>query len=227
MESKSEKLQHLCLQYISSGSTAEQHLTNIENACRSGVRWIQLRLKNTDCETHLKTALKAREICNKNKSVFIVNDRVDIAQQSHADGVHLGLTDTNPKKAREILGNSIIIGGTANTYLNLQQHTKNGIDYMGLGPYKFTKTKKKLSPTLGIIGYQNILKQYQKSKIVKPVVAIGGIEMKDIPQLIKTPIQGIAVSGLLTQTDHNIDLTQRIETLYNLLKKDENITNCR
>lgn len=227
MITKSEKLQHLCLQYISCGSTTQQQLDNIENACKAGVRWIQLRVKNTAYKTHLEIALETRRICDTYNSIFIVNDTVNIAKESHADGVHLGLNDTNPKKAREILGNNTIIGGTANTYLNLQQHTKDDVDYMGLGPYRFTKTKEKLSPILGVSGYKSILTQYQASKITKPVVAIGGIQMEDIPELIKTPIQGIAVSRLLTQTNNEINLSNRVNTLYNLLKKDGSITNCR
>ena len=185
-------------QYISQGKTIYEHLINIEKVCKAGGRWIQLRLKNVSLIEYLNAAQQCRKICDQYGAIFIVNDNVGIAAESKADGVHLGLTDTNPKDARKQLGEHAIIGGTANTLEDCLQHIKNGIDYIGLGPYQFTNTKKKLSPVLGIKGYQKIISQLNESEKNIPIIAIGGIQIDDIDQLIKTGISGIAVSGLLT-----------------------------
>ena len=74
-----------------------------------------------------------------------------------ADGVHLGKNDMSPSDARKILGNGYIIGGTANTLDDIERLIKEGVDYIGLGPFRYTETKKNLSPILGIDGYKKIL----------------------------------------------------------------------
>ncbi len=202
------------LQYISQGKTPQEHLKNIENACKAGCKWIQLRLKEVDVATYLNTALQCRNICDQYDAIMIVNDNVSVAKAVLADGIHLGLSDMNPREARKILGDNCIIGGTANTLENCIQHIEDGVDYIGLGPYQETVTKKKLSPVLGIDGYQNILTQLKNENAETPVVAIGGITEKDITILMQTGISGIAVSGELT---NQVNLGKKIETIKKLM----------
>lgn len=202
------------LQYISQGKTPQEHLKNIENTCKAGCKWIQLRLKEVDVATYLNTALQCRNICDQYDAIMIVNDNVSVAKAVLADGIHLGLSDMNPREARKILGDNFIIGGTANTLENCIQHIEDGVDYIGLGPYQETVTKKKLSPVLGIDGYQNILTQLKNENSETPVVAIGGITEKDITILMQTGISGIAVSGELT---NQVNLEKKIETIKKLM----------
>ena len=185
-------------QYISQGKTINEHLINIEKVCKAGGRWIQLRLKNVSLIEHLNAAQQCRKICDQYDAIFIVNDNVGIAAESKADGVHLGLTDANPKDARKQLGEHAIIGGTANTLEDCLKHIKDGVDYIGLGPFRFTKTKEKLSPVLGYEGYRKITTQLAENKNSVPIIAIGGIDINDIQELKNTGISGVAVSGLLT-----------------------------
>ena len=200
-------MQEIELQYISQGNSPEQHLRHIEQVCEAGGRWIQLRLKEVDMATYLTTALQCREICNRHDAIMIVNDNVSVAKAVLADGVHLGLEDMNPVEARKILGDQYIIGGTANTLLDCKNHIKDKVDYIGLGPYRHTRTKKKLSPILGIGGYQKILSEVKKQNSKTPIIAIGGIELEDIQLLKTTGIAGVAVSGMLTDKK---DLKERI-----------------
>ncbi len=197
------------LQYISQGATPVEHLQNIGKVCEAGCRWVQLRLKEVSLVTYLETAQKAREICDQYGAIFIVNDNVGIAAESKADGVHLGLNDSSIEEARKTLGENAIIGGTANTIENCLQHVKDGADYIGLGPFRFTETKKKLSPILGTAGYKKILEELKNKKIETPIIAIGGITVADIPELLQTGISGIAVSGMLTQIPED-DLEEQI-----------------
>ncbi len=199
------------LQYISQGKKPKNHLINIEEALKGGCKWIQLRLKNSKNKTIKKTALKAKMLCEKYNAVLIINDNVKIAKEISSDGVHLGKEDMKPSEARKILGNNKIIGGTANTFNDIKYLNKQAVDYIGLGPFRFTSTKKKLSPILGLEGYRFILDKMVKKNIVIPVFAIGGITENDISKLMQTGISGIAVSGLITNEKDKSGLIKRIK----------------
>src|SRR5207248_2273587 len=143
-------------------------------------------------------------------AIFIVNDHVDLAKEINAAGIHLGLEDTPIETARTLLGKCKIIGGTANTLDDVLKRVKDGCDYIGLGPYRMTKTKEKLSPVLGIEGYIKIMDELKKRGINIPVYAVGGIELEDIEKILKTGIEGIAVSGLITRHSNKKELVAQI-----------------
>lgn len=188
------------LHYISQGNTVDEQLYNIQKTLDNGCEWVQLRFKNGNTEELLTVAEKTKQLCEQYKATFIINDKVDLAYQIEADGVHLGLDDMRIKDAQSILGNQKIIGGTANTFEHVLQRANENCDYIGLGPFRFTTTKEKLSPILGLEGYKTILNQMNEQHIKTPLIAIGGITLEDIDLLIETGLHGIAVSGLLTQS---------------------------
>jgi thiamine-phosphate pyrophosphorylase len=203
------------LQYISQGNTIEEQLYNIHQALDAGCDWIQMRFKNQTEKNSFSLAEAVKLLCEEYLANFIVNDNLSLAQQIGADGVHLGLSDMKIDEARAILGSTKIIGGTANTFEDIQNHVKNGCDYIGLGPFRFTNTKEKLSPILGLSGYFEILQKLKKNKIDVPVYAIGGITLKDINPLMETGIYGIAVSGIITESPEKKILVQQLnEKLY-------------
>ncbi len=203
------------LQYISQGNTIEDQVRNIHQAVDSGCDWIQMRVKNQTEKDSFILAEEIKLLCEKYLASFIINDNLYLAQQINADGVHLGLSDMKIDEARTILGAEKIIGGTANTFEDIQNHVKNGCNYIGLGPFRFTNTKEKLSPILGLSGYFEILQKMKKNKIEVPVYAIGGITLKDVNPLMETGIHGIAVSGIITESDEKKILIQQLnEKLY-------------
>lgn len=208
------------LQYISQGNTEEEQTRNIHQALDGGCKWVQLRYKNHFSDDAFTLAEAAKILCEEYLANFIINDNVYLAQQIAADGVHLGLTDMSIKEARSILGDTKIIGATANTFEDIQNHIQNGCDYIGLGPFRFTTTKKNLSPILGLEGYQTILNEMKNQGLTIPVYAIGGIGLDSIPTLMETGIHGIAVSGLITQSK---DKTKTIKQLQNDLYGTINI----
>ncbi|APZ47599.1 thiamine-phosphate diphosphorylase [Polaribacter reichenbachii] len=195
------------LHYITQGKTPEEHLLNLEKACIAGANWVQLRLKNMDVDVVLETAKKARAITSKYQTKLIINDYYKIAKAVNADGVHLGKKDECPLIARDFLGNSFIIGGTANTVKDCTVLLNKKVDYIGLGPYQFTKTKENLSPILGVAGYQKIINELQTKT---PIIAIGGIRLEDVTAIINIGIYGIAVSGEITKDVTNVSKFQEI-----------------
>lgn len=208
------------LQYISQGKTIEEQTRNIHQALDAGCKWVQLRFKDHFSDDAFTLAEAAKILCEEYLANFIINDNVYLAQQIAADGVHLGLTDMSIPEARSILGATKIIGATANTFIDIENHIQNGCDYIGLGPYRFTTTKENLSPILGLEGYQTILNEMKNKGLTIPVYVIGGIGLDDIPALMETGIHGIAVSGLITQSK---DKTKTIKQLKNDLYGTINI----
>lgn len=203
------------LQYISQGNTVQEQLQNIQLALENGCTWIQLRFKNGNDLDFTVLSEKIKLLCESYKATFIINDRVDVALKIASDGVHLGLDDMRIKDARALLGNAKIIGATANTFSVIQNHIQNGCDYIGLGPFQFTKTKDNLSPILGLDGYRSIRAQLKAANIEIPIYAIGGITLENVDSLLETGIHGIAVSVIITQSNQKHKLiTQLNEKLY-------------
>jgi len=206
---------HRKLQYISQGNTSEEQLKNIRKALENGCDWIQLRFKNATDNELYDLAQYVKNLCNVHNAILIINDNVDLAKKIDADGVHLGLTDMNVAEARAILGDHKIIGGTANTFKDVQKRAKEKCDYIGLGPFQFTETKANLSPVLGVKGYYSIIDKMKIKDIQIPVYAIGGITTENIEELMDTGIHGIAVSGLITQSNNPSELINELkEKLY-------------
>ncbi|MEM9339554.1 MAG: thiamine phosphate synthase [Bacteroidota bacterium] len=204
------------LQYISQ-ETDRTHLQNIREACEAGVKWVQLRVKNQSTEHVTKMASEAREICQSFGATLIINDHPDVAASSRANGVHLGKKDPSPEEARKLVGTDRIIGGTANTFEDLVSLVRMGVDYIGLGPFRFTATKEKLSPVLGLAGYQSIMDRCKEAAIQVPVIAIGGIVPEDIPAIMKTGVSGIAIASLI---NHSTDKRKTVQELLNALQDE-------
>lgn len=189
------------LHYISQGATKKEHLENIQQACQCGAELVQLRLKNTSDKQFLKAAEEAREITSHYQTRLIINDDYKVGKAVKADGVHLELKNINPKNVRKELYSWQIIGGTANTLQDCEQRVKENVDYIGLGPFRFTSTKEKLDPVLGKEGYLTILEELQTQT---PIIAVGGISLKDVIELMKTGVYGIAISGEITKDFNQI-----------------------
>lgn len=203
------------LQYISQGQTPAEHLQAIQRVLQSGCTWIQLRVKEQPEEEVLKLAQKARLLTRQYGAILIINDYPVIARQVEADGVHLGLQDMPVNKARAFLGSDFIIGGTANTLEQVREQIRLGADYVGVGPYRFTTTKKKLSPIVGPEGYPRILSQLSEEERRIPIIAVGGIQRGDVPALLEVGVYGVAVSGAITQPQDPAEVIQQFQHILN------------
>jgi len=189
------------LQFITHRTDRYDELQGAEEALRGGCRWIQLRMKEAEPDEIVRTGRALRALCDRYGAVLILDDHTELVETTGADGVHLGRTDMAPNEARRLLGPRRIIGGTANTFADIERLVGFGVDYIGLGPFRFTSTKKNLSPLLGEEGYRRTMAQCRERGFRTPVVAIGGIERGDIPAIMACGVQGIALSGTLLRAD--------------------------
>lgn len=195
------------LQFISHKNDRYGYIEGIRFALQGGCKWIQLRIKSlSDCNVH-PLAKEAISLCRDAGATIIIDDRVELAKELGADGVHLGKNDMAVVDARAILGNTAIIGGTANTIDDVRRLYHEGADYIGCGPMRFTVTKEKLAPVLGLEGYRSIVKYMKSENINLPLVAIGGISIADIPALMGCGVSGIAVSGSILNAADPVDAT--------------------
>ena len=234
------KLRNVRLQFITHYTERYSYIDSARIALEGGCRWVQLRMKDADETLLEETALIVQKMCKEYDATFIIDDNVHLCKKIKADGVHLGKNDMPIAEARKILGDDFIIGATVNTFDDVIKSTRQQDnrqqtlspfphphphpypfphpfpspapipDYFGCGPFRFTSTKKNLAPILGLDGYREIMKKMKENNIDIPLVAIGGITKDDVPELMKTGIDGIAISGSVLRAENPV------ETMYNL-----------
>lgn len=178
-------------------------------ALKGGCQWIQLRMKGHSDEEVEPIARRLLQACREAGATFILDDRVELCKKIQADGVHLGQHDMPVHEARALLGEDFLIGGTANTFEDIKKLKYAGADYIGCGPFRFTTTKEKLSPVIGLEGYRQIMQQVEAEALRIPVCAIGGITLEDVMPLLETGVQGIAISGSVLRADDPAAMMQQ------------------
>ncbi len=174
------------------------HVAQATRLCAAGARWIQLRMKGAAPDLWLTTARAVVAVCRRSGAVCIVNDSVDIALATGADGVHLGKLDLDWREARRRLGPHLLLGGTVNNAADAGHARAAGcLDYVGVGPLRFTATKQNLAPVLGFAGVRELVVGLG----ALPAWVIGGVEADDLPSLRATGAMGAAVSSALFRGD--------------------------
>jgi len=184
------------LQFITHTTGNLGYADGAREVLRGGCRWVQLRMKHATDSEYVAVGREVASMCRACGATFIIDDRVHLVDALGADGVHLGKNDMPVSEARRVLGNDRIIGATANTLDDMLAAVGAGADYIGLGPFRFTTTKERLSPVLGLEGYRVIMSAFRRVSDL-PVVAIGGITDADIAAVMSTGVSGVALSGAL------------------------------
>jgi len=178
----------------------ENLLEIIEEILIAGVKIIQYRFKKGTDKDNLQEAIQIKNLCKKYNSLFIINDRIDIALASNADGIHLGQEDLDLKTARKLLGYSKIIGISANNEIDISNALKEGCNYIGIGPVFKTTTKKEKKP----IGIEKIKTLTKDLNI--PWFVIGGVTTNNISYLKSNGFKKVAiVSQLMNSEDPKED----------------------
>lgn len=202
------------LMFITHRTSAYTELDEVKMVSEGGCAWIQLRMKDRlDPETAGQVSGYLKHHSSP-ECVCCIDDDVTIALQAGAGAVHLGKQDMPVSEACRIAASwqeegHFHIGATANTFEDIVHADREGASYIGLGPFRFTETKKKLSPVLGLEGYRRIMWQCREAGLRIPVFAIGGICLEDIGPLMETGITGIAVSGAIIRADDPVAETRR------------------
>ena len=185
------------LQYITSTTSSVPVVDQVRQVIEGGCRWIQVRMKDDTDEEIGKVIEQIKPLCLETEAFLLLDDRVELAKTLDVGGVHLGKDDMPPSQARMILGPAAVIGVTANTIEDIMEVSALDIDYYGVGPFRFTETKKNLAPVLGVEGYRKICAEMKQKEINIPVVAIGGITPADVKPLMEAGVNGIAISGAI------------------------------
>lgn len=198
---------------IGNGSCSS--IEKIRMALEGGITMLQLREKHLSKEDYLKKAILIKELCEAFRVPLIINDHVEVALESGADGVHLGSTDMDIAEARRLLGPDKIIGATAKTIESALRCREAGADYLGCGAVFESFSKKEAVPIS-----LEALKEITESVDI-PVVAIGGITYKKVDLLKDCGISGIAViNGIFGQEDIRTSAGLLKEKVFCLLQND-------
>jgi thiamine-phosphate pyrophosphorylase len=186
--------------YVITDESLSKGLTHVEIARRAiagGADVIQLRDKRMSGEELIECAVEIRALTKKAGVLFIVNDRLEIAIASKADGVHLGQDDLPARLARPLAPQGFIIGVSAGTLDEAVQAERDGADYIGLGPVCRTGSKNDAGP---VCGFDLITRV--KNTVKVPVIAIGGISQDNAKEAIAAGADGLAViSAVVSQPD--------------------------
>lgn len=198
------------LQFITHESDKYSIAEEAQMAIEGGCRWIQLRMKDATDEEVRNVAMELIPMCRETDTFLIIDDRVELVNELKVSGVHLGKEDMDPVEARNILGPHAVIGVTANTAADILRFKGKDVDYVGLGPCRFTTTKKNLSPEIGVEGYKAIVDEVRAAGMEIPIVAIGGITVDDVYKLMSQGVNGIAMSGAIINAPDPMLYTMKV-----------------
>ncbi len=197
------------LQYITNSHCGRSEVEQVKAVLEGGCKWIQIRMKESSDDEIRKVVDEIKPLCLEKDALIILNDRVDLAKELETSGVHLGKTDMLPSKARLELGPSAVIGVTVNTFEDIIAVRSLDIDYLGMGPFQFTETKKNLAPQLGSDGIRSLCARMEEAEIEIAKVAVGGIRYEDIDLLMQSGVNGLAVSGAIAMAKDMAEETHR------------------
>ncbi len=198
------------LQFITHKSDRFSIAEEVKMVIDGGCRWVQLRMKDVSDEEVKSVAEQIIPMCQETDTILVIDDRVELTMDLKVHGVHLGKNDMPAVDAREYLGAGAIIGVTANTAQDIIAYKKVDVDYVGLGPFRYTTTKSNLSPIIGLDGYRDIITEVRNASVELPIVAIGGITLEDVAELMSTGVNGIAMSGAILSAENPTEYTKRV-----------------
>lgn len=180
---------------------AVSHTEQVRSLCAAGARMIQVRMKQAEHDAVVRVVRGCRPICRNVGSLLIVNDHLEAALEAGADGVHLGKNDRPWEAARALAGPDFLIGGTVNSLADAERAASCGVlDYAGVGPYRFTRTKERLAEVLSEADWAAILERLGDL----PSYAIGGIGLDDLRAVRALGLHGVAVCSSVLAEDPEV-----------------------
>ena len=180
---------------------------DVSRAVACGVKVVQYRNKNAESRKMYEEAVRLREICSE--ALFLINDRIDIALATEADGVHLGQTDIPCIVARRMLGPRKIIGITVHSLAEAKEAENSGADYLGISPIFQTNTKPDAGKPAGISLIEEIRKQ-----VSIPLIAIGGINHSNATDVIKAGADGLCAISCVVAKENVDEEIKKFQELF-------------
>jgi thiamine-phosphate pyrophosphorylase len=190
------------LHFITHDIEQLSHVQQAQIACEAGAKWIQYRCLTKNDDELLQDINTIAEICDDWGATLIVTDHVHLNGKADIQGFHIEDMNADFIKLRELLGEAITIGGSANTIEGLIRLAQEGADYAGFGPFSHTTTKPNYFEHLGIKGYHKAMVQLKQKHIDLPVLAVGGVTVNDVEELLETGLFGIAASSAINQAEN-------------------------
>ncbi len=185
----SQKLKNFGLYFITDRKLSKKNvIDDVKAAVRGGVKIVQYREKYASTKLMIEEARQIRKICKKNKVLFLINDRIDVALAVDADGVHLGKDDMPYEFARRLLGKNKIIGISAHIVNEALHNQEIGANYTSISPIYSTRTKKDAEAPIGLTPIKQLTK-----KLKIPLVAIGGINESNIDKVLQADAKNVAM----------------------------------
>jgi len=203
------------LHYITHDIPGFSHVEQAQKVCEAGAKWIQYCCLSKADDELLADINEIAEICDDWGTTLIVTDHIHLNGKADIQGFHIEDMDADFITLRKQVGENITLGGYANTLENLIRLAKEGVDYVGFGPFSITKTKSNNYPILGLNEYVRAVKELKRLNLNLPVLAVGGIKLDDVKGLMQTGIYGLAVSGAINFAD---DFEQTYQDFYVAVK---------
>jgi thiamine-phosphate pyrophosphorylase len=183
--------------------------SDVLSAISCGVKTVQYRSKNAETREMYHEALELCRICREAGSLFLINDRLDIALAVEADGVHVGQSDMPCIKARRLLGEGKIIGVTVHSLSEALRAEEEGADYLGISPIFQTKTKPDAGKPAGIRLIEEI-----REHVGIPLIAIGGINHSNAPDVVRAGADGICAISCVVAEENVRERIRRFQELF-------------
>jgi thiamine-phosphate pyrophosphorylase len=183
--------------------------SDVRQAVECGVEVVQYRNKNAETRQMYEEAVRLREICRDSGSIFLINDRVDIALATQADGVHLGQSDMPCLAARKLLGQERIIGVTVHSLAESLQAESMGADYLGVSPIFQTATKLDAGKPAGIRLIEEL-----RAQVEIPLIAIGGINHSNASEVVRAGADGLCAISCVVAKENVRDEIKKFQEIF-------------
>ena len=190
------------------------NLSDVLQAVSCGVEVVQYRNKNRETRQMYEEAMRLREICRDSGSIFLINDRVDIALATDADGVHLGQSDMPCLAARKLLGPEKIIGVTVHNLSEALQAESMGADYLGVSPIFQTATKPDAGKPAGITLIEEI-----RAQVEIPLIAIGGINHSNAGEVVRAGADGLCAISCVVAKENVRDEILKFQEIFSARRR--------
>jgi thiamine-phosphate pyrophosphorylase len=189
--------------------------SDVRQAVACGVKVVQYRNKNRETRQMYEEAVRLREICRDSDSIFLINDRVDIALATEADGVHLGQSDMPCLAARKLLGQERIIGVTVHSLAEALQAESMGADYLGVSPIFQTATKLDAGKPAGIRLIEEL-----RSQVEIPLIAIGGINHSNASEVVRAGADGLCAISCVVAKENVRDEIKKFQEIFSARRRE-------